>query len=210
MKKDIKYVIHFAALAKVASRVNMWSLLVFTSLSCSILWLARWDRLSIGCLVFPWFRATHWYPRIQQGPENKELTISVIVLLLRLALGLDFLMAGVFKFHYPWIEQTVQEFKPTILPETWVYLFSMLLPYVQILNGSTIMIGVCTDVSTILLGLQMLVLLFGQLLIDAPFMSLWSMFLYIGVIVAILLLSSNNQFSLDRLLLFQTKKTSRK
>jgi uncharacterized membrane protein YphA (DoxX/SURF4 family) len=200
-------VIHFFALIVSVSKVHMWSLLVFTSLTCLLLWLAQWDRLSIGSLVSArWFGSVQWCSRAQRGPQNQELTVSVIVLLLRLALGLDFIMAGVSKFHYPWIDQTVQQFKETILSETLIYMFSVLLPYVQIVNGATIMVGACTRVSTILLGLQMLVLLFGQLLIDTYLMSLWSMFLYVSVILAVLWLSSNNQFSLDSLLLCKSGK----
>lgn len=188
-------VYHAQALAVVASKVNMWSTLVFTSAGAALVWLAPEDRLSLGWRL-PLTGAARG---AQRGPESAAWRLDTAVLLLRLALGADFIATGVSKLRYPWVESTVKQFGSTFLPAAAVRGFAVGLPYLQIVIGATLAVGLYTGASSFCLGLLLVVLLFGQIVIGASLISLWSILLYLLVVLAVLCLPATHRFSLDHL-----------
>jgi thiosulfate dehydrogenase (quinone) large subunit len=177
-------------------KTYMWSTLLFLGAVSALLWLAPWDDYTLPRL----WRSTRRRTLAQQGPERLDLRLDLPVLLLRLGLGLDFLAAGRSKLHTAWVTETVGQFRGTLLPAPAVQAFATVLPYAQVVSGAAVALGLFTRPAACGLGVLLLLLTFGQLVLGEPLLSLWSMFVYLLAVVAVLGLPARNRFSLDYLL----------
>lgn len=184
--------LHLAVLTA-AVKVAMWSMLLYTAAIGALLWLARWDDFALS----RYWRSTPAASIAHRGPERNELRLDMIVLLLRAGLGLDFIGAGLSKFHYDWVDQTAREFHATVLPAPAVLGFAIALPYVQVVGGASLLAGLFTKASASCVAITLLLLVTGQLAAGASLFSLWSMFLYVLPAIAVLAIPTTNRFSLD-------------
>ncbi|HEV3165805.1 MAG TPA: DoxX family membrane protein [Isosphaeraceae bacterium] len=134
--------------------------------------------------------------------EPGPFTRSLVALLLRLGLGLQFLMLGLMKFQgikagkYP--EMILDQFSKTGLPG--VKLFADVLPYAEVSLGCALIAGLLTPLTATLAGILLLHLLFGKLVLqDIP--NLPNMFIYMIVDAGVLWLSpvTSNYLSFDGL-----------
>lgn len=139
--------------------------------------------------------------RREPGPFARSLT----ALLLRLGLGMLFLMAGTGKLQgikagkYP--AMITQQFGEKIAFPGDVKLFADALPYAEIGVGVALIAGLFTILGAALAGGLLLVLFFGQLHLQNAAMYP-AMLTYLLVDAAVLWLSpvTSNYFSLDGLL----------
>jgi uncharacterized membrane protein YphA (DoxX/SURF4 family) len=144
-------------------------------------------------------------PTIALRREPGPVTRSLVALLLRIGLGLVFLMAGVQKFQgmkagqYP--AAITGAFEKTWLPPAGVRLFATVLPYAEVALGGALIAGFLTPVTAFLSGILLLQLLFGILVQGDP-SKYPPMLVYLLVSAAILWLSpvTSNYLSLDGLL----------
>jgi thiosulfate dehydrogenase [quinone] large subunit len=136
--------------------------------------------------------------------EPGPLTRSLVALLLRVGLGLSFLMFGLAKFQaikngqYP--AMITDQFAKSPLRPDMVKLFADVLPYAEVALGSLLLAGLFTTLSATLSGILLLHLTFGKLVLnDIP--SMPSMFTYLLVNAAVLWLApvTSNYVSLDGL-----------
>lgn len=145
--------------------------------------------------------------------EPGPLTRSLVALILRLALGLSFVIFGINKLEerkkgeYP--ESMISQFKATWLYERQpqaVEKFAEVLPLVEVAVGLLLIAGLTTTLSAFLTGLLLVGLLFGQLVMtgkDSSYIArIPTHFIYILVDAAILWLSpvTSNYLSVDGLL----------
>ncbi len=144
--------------------------------------------------------------------EPGPLTRSLVAFVLRTALGVMFLIAGVQKFEakqagkYPGM--IVDQFENTILGKRlpWALkLFADTLPYAEVALGGALILGFWTTLTAFLTGVLLVKLLFGLLLVATTpeaMAKIPSHFLYILTDAAILWLSpvTSNYLSLDGLL----------
>lgn len=139
--------------------------------------------------------------RREPGPFVRSLT----ALLLRLALGLMFLMAGTDKLRdvqkgkYP--GAMFAKFGDRILLPGDVHLFARILPFAETGIGAALILGLWTTLGAFLAGLLLLALFFGHL--HTHNVDLYpAMFAYILADAAILWLSPvvSNYLSIDGLL----------
>lgn len=178
-----------------AAKVYMWSMLVVVAAVAVMLWLARWDDFALSRFL----PASHAVVLAHRGPEGNEPRLAMMALVLRVALGLDFAAAGLSKFHYDWVGQTVHDFRGSILPSAAVIAFAMALPYVQLISGASLGAGLFTTASAVCVAVTLLLLTVGQAVAGSTLVSLWSMFLYLLPAIAVLVLPRSNRFSLDSL-----------
>jgi uncharacterized membrane protein YphA (DoxX/SURF4 family) len=136
--------------------------------------------------------------------EPGPITRSLVSLLLRVGLGLTFLMFGLGKFQaikagkYP--AMIVDQFAKSPLKPELVRLFADVLPYAEVGLGALLIAGLLTTATATLSGILLLHLTFGKLLLnDAS--SISNMMIYILVNAAVLWLSpvTSNYVSLDGL-----------
>lgn len=146
----------------------------------------------------------------EPGPMIRSMT----ALVLRLALGLAFLVLGLGKFQsmrsdaedkYPsMIIKSMENnnFKENLLTPAAVQGFAAILPYAEMALGLGLILGLATPITAYLTGLLLVALLFGQLAINA-IDKIPSMFTYILMDAAVIWLSpvSSNYLSADGLLL---------
>jgi thiosulfate dehydrogenase (quinone) large subunit len=141
--------------------------------------------------------------------EPGALTRSLTALLLRVGLGLAFLMFGLQKFEamkqgkYP--AMITQSFEGTALGQRMpggVRLFAAALPYAEVALGGLLIAGALTTLTATLTGLLLLNLMFGLLVQGDP-SKVNPLLIYLLVDAAILWLSpvTSNYLSLDGLLL---------
>lgn len=139
--------------------------------------------------------------RREPGPFARSLT----ALLLRIGLGMLFLVLGTGKFQgiktgkYP--EAITKQFSEKIVFPGDVKLFADVLPYAEVGVGALLISGLFTALGATLAGSLILVLFFGQLHLQNTAMFP-AMLTYLLVDAAVLWLSpvTSNYFSLDGLL----------
>lgn len=142
-------------------------------------------------------------PLVVLRREPGPLARSLAALLLRVGLGMIFLMAGLSKFEmikkgaYPGF--LIDQFKDKGLPG--LQLFATALPYAEVGLGAALIAGLFTTLSAFLMGALLLVLLFGQILNQKSDMAPM-MLVYLLVDAGIVWLSPvvSNYLSLDGLL----------
>lgn len=119
--------------------------------------------------------------------------------LLRLTIGVDFLMhgltrigAGVDKFA----ATTVKEFQATILPEPLVQAFATMLPFVEGLLGLLLILGLFTRGALIAGNLVMVTLVFGTAL-RSEWNTVGLQLLYAAVYYILLTNIEHNGYAID-------------
>lgn len=88
-------------------------------------------------------------------------------LLLRLFLGVLFLSAALGKFQAgvaPFADGIIKGFEQTILPKVLLAPYAYALPYVELLIGITLILGIFTDVMLMVSAVTLLSLFFGMML----------------------------------------------
>jgi uncharacterized membrane protein YphA (DoxX/SURF4 family) len=144
--------------------------------------------------------------------EPGPLTRSLVALLLRVGLGMLFLIAGLGKFDarkagkYPGMitepfEKASLPVTGSPLPPRMVKLFADVLPYAEVGLGATLIVGFWMPLAAVLTGALLLNLFFGKLVLN-DVASYPGMLIYLLVDAAILWLSpvTSNYLSLDGLL----------
>lgn len=192
-------VLHAVALENAASKLHMWSNLLFTGACSALLFLSQEDRLAVGRWLRrhrAWARAA----RVHFGPAAGVDRFDAVRLVLRLALGCDFLAAGWSKLEHPWVAGMVAQFRSSFVPQPVIEVVATALPFLQLLLGAALVVGLFTLPAACALGFVMLLLVAGQLILGASLFSLWSMFIYLLAIVAVLCLPGPNRWSLDHVL----------
>src|SRR3954449_12316205 len=95
------------------------------------------------------------------------------ILFARLVLGLIFFMAGVYKvFQQGAIEHARQWFLPysdTFLPVWSLWAMGVTIPFVELIAGALVIVGLRTRDALIALGFVLVIVAFGHLLHDALF-----------------------------------------
>jgi thiosulfate dehydrogenase (quinone) large subunit len=137
--------------------------------------------------------------------EPGAFTRSLVALLLRVSLGLTFLMVGLDKFaaikagKYPGM--IVDQFANSPLRPDLVKLFASVLPYAEVGVGALLVVGLATTLSAFAAGALLIHLLFGQLILH-QIPQIPVIFTYILLNAGILWLSpvTSNYLSLDGLL----------
>lgn len=145
--------------------------------------------------------------------EPGPLARSLVALILRLALGLSFLIFGINKLEqrkagdYP--KEMKSQFEKTWLAERMPWAidqFAEVLPLAEVAVGLLLIAGLTTTLSAFLTGLLLIGLLFGQLVLTQSkpevIARIPTHFIYILVDAAILWLSpvTSNYFSVDGIL----------
>jgi thiosulfate dehydrogenase [quinone] large subunit len=142
--------------------------------------------------------------RREPGPLIRSLT----ALVLRVGLGLAFLMFGLQKFEakrqgqYP--AMITQQFQSTVLGQRMpggVRLFADVLPYAEVALGGLLIAGLLTTLTATLTGILLLNLMFGLLVQGDP-SKVNPLLIYLLVDAGILWLSpvTSNYLSLDGLI----------
>jgi uncharacterized membrane protein YphA (DoxX/SURF4 family) len=130
---------------------------------------------------------------------------SLVALVLRVGLGLLFLMVGLAKFlgmrsgTYP--ASLLSQFADVPMPQALLKLFVAVLPYAEVGLGIALICGLLTILAATLSAALLLALMFGKLVLnDIP--ALPGMFTYLLVNAGVLWLSpvTSNYFSLDGLI----------
>jgi uncharacterized membrane protein YphA (DoxX/SURF4 family) len=136
--------------------------------------------------------------------EPGPFTRSLVALVLRVGLGLMFLMFGLAKFQaketggYP--AMITKQFEKSPLPPAMVKLFADVLPYAEVGLGALLIAGLFTTITAALAGALLLHLTFGQLILN-QIDKIPSMLTYLLVAAAVLWTSpvTSNYISLDGL-----------
>ena len=103
----------------------------------------------------------------------KNLNHAVAILFARLVLGLIFFMAGVMKvFQLGPLEHARKYFLPftdTFLPVWSLWAVGVTIPFIELIAGTLLILGLRTRDALIALGYVLVVVTFGHLLHDALF-----------------------------------------
>ena len=103
----------------------------------------------------------------------KNLNRAVAILFARLVLGLIFFMAGVMKvFQLGPLEHARKYFLPftdTFLPAWSLWAVGVTIPFIELIAGALLILGLRTRDALIVLGCVLVVVTFGHLLHDALF-----------------------------------------
>jgi thiosulfate dehydrogenase [quinone] large subunit len=131
---------------------------------------------------------------------NEKLYDHVATLLLRLLLGVLFLSAGLGKFgDLAGFRQYIHaQFDATFLGGPLLTVFAYLLPFVEVLIGALLVLGLQTRPVLALTALTLLVLFFGLMVKREPLASQNA--LYFVIAVYALRNAKDNQFSVDHLI----------
>ena len=120
------------------------------------------------------------------------------VLILRLAAGITFFMAGLRKvLVYPEVIDSIKGgFAQTWMPEILLNIFLYPLPFIELVLGALILLGLLTRPALILAGLLVLALNFG-LLVRGDNVGAAKNIAYIIIIALDIMLINYNKYSLD-------------
>lgn len=126
------------------------------------------------------------------------------VLILRVLLGLIFLMQGygkVFKFGVGNIYNDIfAEYQITFLPKWLLWFTAYYTSYIELIFGLLLVFGAFSRISLYLLGSVLIVISFGHGLIE-PIWDLHHLFFRASMLISLLLLPSDwNKYSFDNLL----------
>src|SRR5215218_5533185 len=126
------------------------------------------------------------------------------ILFARLVLGLIFFMAGVMKvFQLGPLNHARKYFLPfadTFLPVWSLWAMGVIIPFVELIAGALVILGLCVRESLVALGFVLAVVTFGHLLKDALYEFHTHVIPRLALVLFILLLPrSDDRFSLDHL-----------
>lgn len=126
---------------------------------------------------------------------------ALISLLLRLAVGASMFSHGLVRLPklHTFSQWMVSEFQKSFLPEAMVGPFSYLLPFLELLIGMLLLLGLFTRQAALAGGLVMSILLFGSGLIE-EWGAMPSQLLHCLFFLLILALLPHNRYSLDQAL----------
>jgi thiosulfate dehydrogenase [quinone] large subunit len=128
----------------------------------------------------------------------REKDLGLAFLILRLAAGMTFFMAGLNKLlNYPGVIDNIKGgFAETWMPDFLLNIFLYPLPFIELAVGALIVLGLFTRVVLILAGLLMLALNFG-LLVRTDNAGAAKNIPYIIIIALDIMLINYNKYSLD-------------
>jgi len=129
-------------------------------------------------------------------PKEKAFAI----LFVRLILGLTFVQAGIYKiFELGPIEHAkkyflVEPYLSSFLPLWLLYISGIIIPIVELIAGSLVLIGFRAREALVALGVILVVVTFGHLLAD-PFFDLHrQIFVRLSMIIFLLMFSTHEDF----------------
>ena len=133
---------------------------------------------------------------------NENANWAWAILFARLVLGLIFFMAGVYKvFQQGPIEHARQWFLPyadTFLPVWSLWAMGMAIPFVELIGGAMIIIGLRTRDALVALGFVLAVVTFGHLLKEPLYEFHTHVIPRLALLLFILLLPREaDRFSID-------------
>lgn len=133
---------------------------------------------------------------------------SIPCLLLRLPIGVLFLFAGINKFvggYGNFTSWMIGEFtEKTWLPAFMLYPFTYTLPFVEVVLGAALIVGLLTRPALIVSGLLLVSLLFGKVLLK-DYATVSQIATYILLVAGAYWSSGSNRYSIDGVLLPGTK-----
>lgn len=145
------------------------------------------------------------------GPSNLRKQSNSIdrawaVLFARLVLGLIFFMAGVFKvFQLGPLEHARKYFLPyadTFLPVWSLWATGVIIPFVELVAGGLVMLGLRTREALVSLGLVLVAVTFGHLLKEPLYEFHTHVIPRLALLLFVLLLPlEDDRFSVDYLLM---------
>lgn len=119
---------------------------------------------------------------------------------LRITMGINMLIHGFVKLgsaYLPFVEKSRNEFAATLLPDNIVMLFAYAIPWVELIIGIALIIGLYTRLSVISTQILMIVLITGQGLLMQ-----WNVvgiqLIYTALFTWLLYKGKHNEIALDR------------
>ena len=139
------------------------------------------------------------------SPKDSNLDRSWALLFARLVLGLIFFMAGVYKvFKLGPLEHARKYFLPyadTFLPVWSLWATGVVIPFVELVAGGLVMLGLRTREALVSLGFVLAIVTFGHLLKEPLYEFHTHVIPRLALLLFILLLPrQNDRFSIDHLL----------
>src|SRR5882672_1258638 len=137
--------------------------------------------------------------------KERNLDRSWALLFARLVVGLIFFMAGVWKvFQLGPLEHARKYFLPftdTFLPVWSLWAVGVVIPFIELIAGALVILGLRTRDALIALGCVLVVVTFGHLLHDALFNFSGHVIPRLALVLFVLCLPrEDDRFSLDHLL----------
>jgi uncharacterized membrane protein YphA (DoxX/SURF4 family) len=147
---------------------------------------------------------------IQRNIAISNIDRAWAILFARLVLGLIFFMAGVMKvFQLGPLNHARKYFLPfadTFLPVWSLWAMGVVIPFVELIAGAMVILGLRVREALIALGFVLAVVTFGHLLRDALYEFHTHVIPRLALVLFILLLPrEDDRFSLDYLLSRQTR-----
>lgn len=144
---------------------------------------------------------------LSKPPANLDRAWAI--LFARLVLGLIFFMAGVMKvFQLGPLNHARKYFLPfadTFLPVWSLWTMGVVIPFVELVAGAMVILGVRVREALIALGFVLAVVTFGHLLRDALYEFHTHVIPRLALLLFVLLLSrADDRFSLDHFLVKKT------
>ena len=138
--------------------------------------------------------------------RNNSINRSWAILFARLVLGLIFFMAGVFKvFQLGPLEHARKYFLPfadTFLPVWSLWATGVTIPFVELIAGALVILGLRTREAFVSLGFVLAVVTFGHLLKEPLYEFHTHVIPRLALLLFVLLLPrEDDRFSIDRLLM---------
>jgi len=139
------------------------------------------------------------------SPKDSNLDRSSALLFARLVLGLIFFMAGVYKvFQLGPLEHARKYFLPyagTFLPVWSLWATGVLIPFVELVAGGLLILGLRTREALVSLGFVLAIVTFGHLLKEPLYEFHTHVIPRLALLLFIFLLpQEDDRFSLDYLL----------
>ena len=139
------------------------------------------------------------------SPKGNHLDRGWALLFARLVLGLIFFMAGVYKvFQLGPLEHARKYFLPyadTFLPVWSLWATGVVIPFVELIAGGLVMLGLRTREALVALGFVLAIVTFGHLLKEPLYEFHTHVIPRLALVLFILLLPrADDRFSVDHLL----------
>ncbi len=139
------------------------------------------------------------------SPKDSNLDRSWALLFARLVVGLIFFMAGVYKvFQLGPLEHARKYFLPyadTFLPVWSLWATGVVIPFVELVAGALVMLGLRTRAALVSLGFVLAIVTFGHLLKEPLYEFHTHVIPRLALLLFIFLLpQEDDRFSLDYLL----------
>lgn len=136
---------------------------------------------------------------------NQHLQRACAILFGRLVLGLIFFMAGTMKvFQMGPLEHAQRYFLPfsdTFLPVWSLWIVGVIIPFVELIGGALVILGIRTREALIGLGSVLVIVTFGHLLHDALYDFSGHVIPRLALLIFVLWCPRDaDRFSVDRLL----------